>query len=470
MANKPWGGRFDAPTDKSVEEFTTSLPFDVRLYTQDISCSMAHARMLGKVGLVPTSDVEKIIAGLAQIEKDIEAGEFPFAPGDEDIHMAVERVLTDRIGEPGARLHTGRSRNDQVATDLRLWAKEQIGELGNDILAFQQTLITRAKEHLSDPPTVLPGYTHLQRAMPVPLAHHLLAYFWMLERDKGRLLDCLLRMDESPLGSAALAGSGLPLDREMTAVALGFSRVSENSLDAVSDRDFVIELLSALSVMIMHLSRLAEETITWASSEFKYISLPDAYATGSSMMPQKKNPDIAELVRGKTGRVFGSLVGLLTTLKGLPLAYNRDLQEDKEGLFDAVDTLRASLSVMTGLFGAVIFNSEVMKAAVSDDDLYATDIMEYLVAKGVPLRSAHHAVGGLVKTASDKGVGLSQLTPDEYQAASKSFADDIGDYFSAQHSVASKNIMGSSGIAAVKQQLEHAEAAIDMSGSGDSSA
>jgi argininosuccinate lyase len=404
-----WHGRFEGGPAQELLAFTASLPFDRRLAHDDLTGSRAHVQGLTQAGLLTSAEGEAVMAALEQVERELTAGEMRFEPSDEDIHTAIERRVTEIAGEAGAKLHTGRSRNDQVATAFRLWCKRELTELGERIVELQQVLLARAGE-AGD--TYLPGYTHLQRAQPVLLAHHLLAHGWALERDLDRLVDCRRRLDVSPLGAGALAGSSLPLDPASTTTELGFSRTFDNSLDAVSDRDFAAEALFVLSLLAVHLSRMGEEIVLWSSDEFGFVQLADDYATGSSMLPQKKNADIAELARGKAGRVIGQLTGLLTTLKGLPLSYNRDLQEDKEPLFDAVDQMRLALAAMTGLYQTVRFDADHMRIAADSPYLAATDLAEWMVERGVPFRVAHAAVGGLVRQSLASGRPLAELVAD----------------------------------------------------------
>ena len=401
-----WHGRFDGDPADELMAYTASIGFDVRLAPDDIAGSRAHVRMLGRVGLLTDAEVDEVLAALDQTEQELAAGEFDFAPGDEDIHTAIERRVTELAGPAGAKLHTGRSRNDQVATDLRLFAKRELAAIAADVIALQQALLERATV-AGD--TYLPGYTHLQRAQPVLLAHHLLAHGWALARDVDRLADARARLDVSPLGAGALAGSSLPLDPDVTAAELDFAARFDNSMDAVSDRDFVAESLFALTMVAIHLSRLGEEIVFWTSEEANFATLDDAYATGSSMLPQKKNPDIAELARAKAGRLIGNLTGLLATLKGLPLAYNRDLQEDKEPLFDTVDQVRLGVRAMTGLMSSIAFNTEAMTAAADAPTSAATDLAEHLVAQGMPFRDAHAVVGDLVRQSLDGEASLADL-------------------------------------------------------------
>jgi argininosuccinate lyase len=402
---KLWGGRFSKAADETIEAFTASLPFDRRMALHDVRGSMAHVRMLGRCGIISAEDSAKIEQGLGQILGELESGALEPA-GAEDIHSFVEQELTRRIGPVAGRLHTARSRNDQVATDTRLYLKEVVSELHSRIRRLQEILVDHAAEHTR---TVLPGLTHMQHAQPVVLAHHLLAYFWMLERDHDRLRDWERRADVLPLGAGALAGTPFPIDREMVAKELGFARVSENSLDSVADRDFVMELAAALSILMVHLSRLAEEVVLWNTREFGFITLDDSVATGSSIMPQKKNPDVAELVRGKTGRVCGNLSGLLMVMKGLPLAYNSDMQEDKEQLFDSLDTVAGCLTAMTRLLETATFNPDRMLAATVGDFSTATDLADYLVRQGMPFREAHSVVGQIVRWCEENGKTLEAL-------------------------------------------------------------
>ncbi len=401
-----WHGRFEGGPADELLAFTVSLGFDRRLAADDLTGSRAHVRGLTRAGILTDDEAGVVLAALDRVEDELRAGTFTFEPTDEDIHTAIERRVTVLAGAPGAKLHSGRSRNDQIATDMRLWTKREVGEIARRVLALQRTLLDRANEA---GPAYLPGYTHLQRAQPVLLAHHLLAHGWALARDVDRLLDCRRRLDVSPLGAGALAGSSLPLDPDGTADDLGFAGRFENSLDAVSDRDFVAEALFALSMLAIHLSRMGEEVIVWSSDEFGFARLDDAYSTGSSMMPQKKNPDIAELARGKAGRVIGDLTGVLVTLKGLPLTYNRDLQEDKEPLFDAVDQMSLALTAMTGLYGTLTFQVERMQQAADSPYAAATDLAELLVERGTPFRDAHALVGALVRDSLERHVPLAEL-------------------------------------------------------------
>jgi argininosuccinate lyase len=430
--------RFQKGIDKSVERYVASIHFDWRLYQQDIAGSMAHAQMLARQGLISEGDAELIISGLASIRDEIEQGKLEFKPELEDIHMNIESRLFEKIGDVAGKLHTARSRNDQIALDMRLFVKEVVSETIARLRDFQRALLDVAEANKG---IIMPGYTHLQQAQPVLFAHHLLAYFEMLERDIGRFQDCLKRTDVLPLGSGALAGVAHPIARDFIAQKLGFSEISANSLDAVSDRDFVIEYEAAAAITMMHLSRLAEEIVLWTSTEFGFVELDEAYATSSSIMPQKKNPDVAELTRSKTGRVYGNLISLLTVMKGLPLAYNRDMQEDKEGLFDTVDTLLSSLEVFTGLMATIKINTARMQNAMTGSYILATDLADYLVRKGLPFRQAHNIVGKLVRYAISKGKGFQELSLGEYQDFSPLFAEDVYG-ISVATSVAARNAVG----------------------------
>ena len=436
---KLWGGRFSKNTNELVDAFNASIEFDKRLYHEDICGSIAHATMLGRAGIIPQSDAEEIVTGLKQILADIEAGNFSFEVSLEDIHMNIEARLTERIGSAGARLHTARSRNDQVALDMHMYMKREIVEIGELLLKFEQELLTVAKEHEK---TLMPGYTHLQRAQPITFAHHLLAYFNMLQRDFRRLQGVWAGADIMPLGAGAIAGTTFPIDRFDVASQLNFADVYANSMDAVSDRDYVLEFLSFASILMMHLSRLSEEVCLWSSTEFAFIELDDAFATGSSMMPQKKNPDIAELVRGKTGRVYGHLQALLVTVKGLPLTYNKDLQEDKEGLFDAIDTIKFSLAVYSDMIATMKVNVDKMEQAVSKDFSNATDLADYLVRKGLPFRQAHEVVGKCVAYAIKAGKFLPEITLKEYKEFSELFEADLLDTLKPENCVAARTSYG----------------------------
>lgn len=456
-----WGGRFEEGVSEFTQRFGASLPVDKALYAQDIAGSRAHAAMLGAKGIIGADDVEAIDAGLAEIRESIESGEFPFDINDEDIHMSVEGKLIAKIGDAGARLHTGRSRNDQVCTDTRLFAKKRCEDLMAANLGLREALLAQAEEHFD---VILPGYTHLQHAQPVLLSHHLLAYVWMLTRDFGRLEAARAAADASPLGCAALAGTTYPLDRHMTAEALGFSRVIPNSLDAVSDRDFLLDLLYACSVSSMHLSRLCEEIILWSTSEFGFITLSDSYSTGSSIMPQKKNPDFAELIRGKSGRVIGDLVALLVTMKSLPLAYNKDLQEDKEGAIDAAKTLEDCYICAAGMIATMKVNADAMMAQAKKGYLAATDVADYLAKKGLPFRKAHEVVGHLVLLCDKRGCDLEDLSLEDFKAESDLFEADIASALNLHDIVAARTTYGGTGHEAVRLQLEEAKQAFDADG------
>jgi len=436
--DKPLRDRFEKELNKLAKDYTVSVPFDKRLYRHDIAGSIAHARMLWKQGIIPEKDAELIIMGLISIREEIERGDFQFKKELEDIHMNIEARLIEKIGDAGAMLHTARSRNDQVALDMRLFSKEAINETIAGLKAFQSALLDLAEANIG---VSIPGYTHLQRAQPVLLAHHFLAYFEMFQRDVERFQQCLERTDVMPLGSGALAGVPYPIDRNSVAKELGFSKVSANSMDAVSDRDFVIEYQAAASIAMMHLSRLAEEIVLWSTAEFGFIEIDDAFATGSSIMPQKKNPDVAELARGKAGRVYGHLMAILTTMKGLPLSYNRDLQEDKEGLFDTVDTVLSTLEVFTAMMSSLHIKRERTRSAAEEDYTLATDLADYLAKKGIPFRQAHAIVGKLVRHAIENKKSLSELDIKEYKAFSPKFEEDVKS-ITVESSLASRNVPG----------------------------
>jgi argininosuccinate lyase len=455
-------GRFQKDADLLVQHYTASIPFDQRLYQHDIAGSMAHAKMLAKQNIITDKDAELIGMGLVSIREEIETGKFQFKEELEDIHMNIEARLTEKIGDIAGKLHTARSRNDQVAVDMRLYCKEAIGETIKSLRGLQSALLDVAEANKS---VVIPGYTHLQHAQPVLLAHHLLAYFEMLERDVQRFQDCLKRTDVMPLGSGALAGVPYPIDRAFVAKELGFSQVSQNSLDAVSDRDFAIEYEAAASLAMMHLSRLGEELVVWSSAEFGFIEIDDAYATGSSIMPQKKNADVAELGRGKTGRVYGHLMGMLTTMKGLPLSYNRDLQEDKEGLFDTVDTLLPTLAVFSGMLKTLKVKAERTSQAAGQGYILATDVADYLVKKGLPFRRAHEVVAKLVSHAVGKGKELHELDLSEYRQLSPLFEADVLN-ISAASSVKARNVVGGTAPEQVETQLAKAKGLLKSGGVG----
>ena len=452
-------GRFHKKADKSVTEYTASIPFDWRLYPYDIAGSIAHARMLAKQGIISDKEAEIIINGLAAIREEIEQGKFQFEPELEDIHMNIEARLLEKVGEVGGKLHTARSRNDQVALDLRLFAKEAISDTLVKLRELQQALISLAEANKD---IIIPGYTHLQPAQPVLLAHHLLAYFEMLQRDVGRFSDCLKRTDIMPLGSGALAGVAYKnIDREFLARELGFGQLSQNSMDAVSDRDFVLEYEAAASLCMMHLSRLAEEIILWSSAEFNFIELDEAYATGSSIMPQKKNPDVAELARGKTGRVYGRLMALLTTMKALPLSYNKDTQEDKEGFFDTVDTLLSTLDVFAGMVETLRVKPENTRRAVERGYILATDLADYLVKKGEAFRTAHALVARLVSYAMEKDKPFGELSLAEYKGFSPLFEEDVYSV-TVESSIAARDIIGGTAPQQVERALATAKKTISL--------
>ena len=451
---KLWGGRFQKETDSLVNDFNSSIQVDGRMYKEDIMGSLAHAAMLAKQGVISQEDGAAIAAGLREVLADIESGKAELTEDNEDIHMNVETLLTARIGAAGKRLHTGRSRNDQVAVDLRLYLRHEMADIKKDILDLQRAILEQAKRHQE---TVMPGYTHLQRAQPISFAQHLLAYGAMLSRDVTRLEDCGKRMNECPLGCGALAGTTYPIDRWDTAKALGFDRPMGNSLDGVSDRDYVIELLSALSTLMMHLSRFSEEVILWCSWEFKFIELDDAYSTGSSIMPQKKNPDVAELVRGKTGRVYGDLMGLLTTMKGLPLAYNKDMQEDKEAVFDAVDTVKMCLPVFTGMIATMKVLPANMRRAAGGGFINATDCADYLTKKGLPFRDAYTAVGKLVYYCTANGKLLEELTLPELREISPLFEEDVYEALKLETCMGQRSSYGGPAVSETSRQIAELE-------------
>ena len=454
---KLWAGRFQKETDSLVNDFNSSIGFDARLYEQDIRGSIAHATMLGKTGIIEPAEADRIVEGLTAILADVKADKVEFSLDNEDIHMNIEALLTQRIGQTGKRLHTARSRNDQVATDFRLYVKEEIPHIISLVLGLERVLVKKARAHVS---TVMPGYTHLQRAQPVTFGHYMMAYANMLRRDVTRLEDCRERLDECPLGSGALATSTYPVDRFQTAAALGFAKPVNNSIDAVADRDYAIELLSALSILMMHLSRFSEEIIAWCSWEFKFVELDDAYSTGSSIMPQKKNPDVAELVRGKTGRVYGSLITLLTVMKGLPLAYNKDMQEDKEPLFDAIDTVELCVPVFTAMLDTLTVKKKAMARAASVGFINATDCADYLVKKGLPFREAYMIVGRLVNLCLEKGKTLDTLPLKEFQTVSGLFEWDVYDALRLRACVNGRKVYGGPSEESVKKQIKQIEAFI----------
>jgi len=436
---KLWSGRFSQHTEKTVENFTSSLSFDVRLWKYDIEGSIAHVRMLGRQRIIPRKDEAAIVKGLNAIRSEIEKGTFKFHESLEDIHMNIEHALIKKIGPAGGKVHTARSRNDQVALDLRLFLRDEIYEIIKLLKSLQKVFARLAEKYID---IIMPGYTHLQRAQPVLLSHHLLAYFEMFDRDRERFSECLERVNVLPLGSAALAGTSLPIDRKYVAKLLKFPRISDNSIDAVSDRDFAIEFISASAILMTHLSRLSEEMILWNSDEFGFIELPDAFTTGSSIMPQKKNPDVLELTRGRTGRIYGHLLGMLTVMKGLPLAYNRDLQEDKEPVFDTVDTVKACLDVLVKMMPKVKFMKGAMEHATGAGFVTATDIAEYLVRKGMPFREAHNVTGKIVKYCIENKKSLTDLALEELKLFSKLIANDLLSAITVEHSVNDKKSAG----------------------------
>ena len=455
---KLWAGRFQKETDTLVNDFNSSIGFDARMYQEDIRGSIVHATMLGKTGIIEEHEAEKIVEGLKAILADIEADKVEFSLENEDIHMNIETMLTQRIGDTGKRLHTARSRNDQVATDFRLYVKEQIPKIIAMILNLEKVLVKKAE---SNKLTVMPGYTHMQRAQPTTFAHYMMAYANMFKRDVTRLEDCLERMDEFPLGAGALATSTYPVFRFETAAALGFRKPTDNSMDSVSDRDYAIELMSDLSILMMHLSRFSEEIILWCSWEFKFVELDDAYSTGSSIMPQKKNPDVAELVRGKTGRVYGSLITLLTVMKALPLAYNKDMQEDKECVFDAIDTVQLCLPVFAAMVDTLTVKPKNMAKAASGGFINATDCADYLVKKGMPFREAYMVVGRLVHMCLKTGESLDTLTLRDFRAISNLFDEDVYEALELKTCVGGRKVYGGPAPEAVQQQIESIKAFVE---------
>lgn len=452
---KLWGGRFTGQTDQLVADFNASIGFDKRFYSQDIRGSIAHATMLGKQNIISAQECESIVDGLKKILADIESGALVIDESMEDIHSFIESELTSRIGDAGKKLHTGRSRNDQVALDMKLYTRDYIDMLDEKLMSLLKELYNIIKDNTA---TYMPGFTHLQKAQPVTLAHHLSAYFEMFKRDRSRLFDIRKRMNLCPLGSGALAGTTYPLDRSYTAELLDFDGPTLNSMDSVSDRDYIVELLSALATIMMHLSRFSEEIIIWNTNEYRFVEISDAYSTGSSIMPQKKNPDIAELIRGKTGRVYGALMSMLTTLKGLPLAYNKDMQEDKEMFFDAADTVSDSVTLFTGMLASLTFNNTVMEKSAKGGFTNATDVADYLVGKGIPFRDAHGIVGRLVLLCIDKKCALDDLTIAEYKEFSPVIEEDIYEAISMKTCVEKRNTIGAPGIDAMKEVLSSYEA------------
>lgn len=454
VVKKPWGGRFSGGTDADVERFTESVSFDRELAEFDIEQSLAHSAMLAACGIISKSDVKKIHAGLKQIREDIESGSFKFKVCLEDVHMNIESRLAELIGPAAGRLHTARSRNDQVATDLKLYLRAASGDIRCGIRAAQAALVSQAEKHAE---TLMPGFTHTQHAQPVPLGHHLMAYFFMLDRDAGRFADCAARMGTLPLGAGALAGTALPTDPKLTARTLGFDAPADNSMDAVADRDFAIEFLAAAAICMNHLGRACEELVMWMSPEFGFVSLPDALCTGSSIMPQKKNPDVAELIRGKNGRVAGDLVALLMVMKSLPLTYNRDMQEDKEPVFDAAKTVAASLRLFAKLIDGATFNADRMAAAAGTGLLNAVDLTDYLVLKGMPFREAHSVVGRLVRSCVERGIEFKGLTPAELTAASPLFGPDAAKFLEPAAGLTKRTGPGAASPASVRAQIKKAK-------------
>lgn len=451
---KLWKGRFSKAATSSADEFNASIGFDQRLYQEDIAGSIAHAKMLGKQGIISDDEAELIIKTLEQIKDDIEAGKVEFTIESEDIHMNIETILTERIGDIGKKLHTARSRNDQVAVDFRLYLKKETGEIDKTLQALTDTLVTLAKKHTD---TVMPGYTHLQRAQPVTLAYHLLAYYQMFSRDRERFADCLKRIDRLPLGSGALAGTTYQTDRDFLAKELGFASVLPNGMDAVADRDFAIEFVECCAVTMMHLSRFCEELILWSSVEFNFIEIDDAFSTGSSIMPQKKNPDMAELIRGKSGRVYGDLMNLLTICKGLPMAYNKDLQEDKLPAFDAADTVKASVSIFTEMISTMEVKKDNMEHAAKYGYMNATDAADYLVSKGMPFRDCHEVIGKIVLYCIGKGIAIEDMSMEEFKSFSDKFEEDIYDKIAIRNCIKAKKSKGSTSFESVSAQIAEIE-------------
>jgi argininosuccinate lyase len=457
MTEKLWGGRFSQPTDKFVEEFTASIQFDQRLYRYDIQGSIAHCRMLAKQGIITGEEADTIIAGLGGILIEIERGEFEFSIAREDIHMNVEARLIEKVGPVGGKLHTARSRNDQVALDVRLYLRDEVDAIRKALTALRKALLDQAEQNLE---VIMPGYTHLQTAQPILFSHHMLAYVEMFARDTGRLIDLRKRLNVLPLGAGALAGTTFPVDREWVAEQLGFDGVTRNSLDSVSDRDFAIEFCSFAALLMMHLSRLAEELVLWSSADFAFIDLSDGFCTGSSIMPQKKNPDVPELVRGKTGRVYGNLIALLTLMKSLPLAYNKDMQEDKEPLFDTIDTVRGSLKVFAEMIARMTVNAARMREAAARGFSTATDVADYLVRKGLPFRQAHEVVGKTVRYCVETGKDIPELTLDEFRQFSKKIEADIFAAVTLEASVSARQATGGTARVAVENEIARARAVL----------
>jgi argininosuccinate lyase len=454
---KLWGGRFTKSAEEWVDEFGASISFDQELVMEDITGSIAHVTMLAKTGILTNDEAEQIKKGLESLKEKATNDELEFSIGLEDIHLNLESKLTDMVGPVGGKLHTGRSRNDQVATDMHLYLQKQVVSIIELVTEMQHALLEKSENHIE---TIMPGYTHLQRAQPISFAHHLMAYFWMLERDKQRLNESIKRISISPLGAGALAGTTFPIDRAYSAELMGFSGIYENSMDAVSDRDFILEFLSTSSILMMHLSRFSEEIILWSSQEFRFIELDDSFSTGSSIMPQKKNPDMAELIRGKTGRVYGNLFGLLTVLKGLPLAYNKDMQEDKEGMFDTVKTVTGSLKIFAGMIRTMKVREENMEQATKQDFSNATELADYLSSKGMPFREAHEVVGKLVLQCVEKKCFLVDLSMDEFKQSSSLFENDIYEVLAPETAVARRNSAGGTGFEQIKIAIEKAKSCL----------
>jgi len=452
---KLWGGRFNKGSSSLLEQFNASIGFDNRMYAEDIAGSIAHSKMLNKIGILTVEEQQKIENGLIQIKDLIDNGNFEFHISDEDIHMAVEKKLIELIGSLGGKLHTGRSRNDQVALDIRMYLKKEILNI-KDLLKLLMEAIVEVAESNKD--VIMPGYTHLQRAQPILFSHHMMAYYEMMKRDLDRLEDCFKRVDVMPLGAGALAGTTYPLDRHYVAELLGFSKVTENSLDTVSDRDFIIETNFVISMILMHLSRFSEELIIWSTSEFSFVEMDDTYSTGSSIMPQKKNPDVTELVRGKTGRVFGNLIGILTVMKGLPLAYNKDTQEDKEGVFDSIDTIKIVLEIFSPMLKTMKIKKENMKASIYEGFINATDIADYLAKKGLPFREAHKVVGELVSYCEQNNKLLTDLSYEEFKNSHNLFEEDIVKESSIEACINGRKTYGGTALSDVERQIENAKA------------
>lgn len=454
---KLWGGRFQGKSEAWIDEFGASISFDKNLAKQDIAGSLAHVKMLGKCGILNSEDTQEIIRGLNIVAEKLNKGELQFTLANEDVHLNIEKMLHEEIGPVAGKLHTARSRNDQVATDMHLYLKETVQNVIEKIHHFREVLVSKAEEHVE---TIMPGYTHLQHAQPISFGHHLMAYYNMLSRDQQRFEESVKRIDISPLGCAALAGTTFPIDREYTAELLGFSSIYDNSLDGVSDRDFILEFLSDSSILMMHLSRFCEEIILWCSHEFQFIELTDTFSTGSSIMPQKKNPDMAELIRGKSGRVYGNLFGLLTVLKGLPLAYNKDLQEDKEGMFDTAHTILTSLDIIAGMINTMNVNKEIMTKSTQKDFSNATELADYLANKGIPFREAHEIVGKLVLACTQKGIYLQDISISDYQAISPLIEQDIYDTLSSHTAVVRRHSYGGTGFEQVRTAIAKAKKAL----------